>query len=98
MIIITRNGQKCPIRRQCSFPKQKKLKMSEQMTVPDVEQNEEIENIFDLELLEIDRLQGIIITTDDVIERLQSICNPADPTRLYKKLVKIGQGYVLFNQ
>ncbi len=28
------------------------------MTVPDVDQNEEIENIFDLELLEIDKLQG----------------------------------------
>ncbi len=31
------------------------------MTVPDVDQNEEIENIFDLELLEIDKLQGNFI-------------------------------------
>lgn len=31
-------------------------------------------------------------TTDEVIQRLQEICNPADPTKLYKDLVKIGQG------
>ncbi|KAL5036882.1 hypothetical protein BDEG_24813 [Batrachochytrium dendrobatidis JEL423] len=31
-------------------------------------------------------------TTQDVIGRLQAICNPADPTRLYRNLIKIGQG------
>ena len=31
-------------------------------------------------------------TTQDVIARLQAICNPADPTRLYRNLIKIGQG------
>ncbi|KAJ3094867.1 signal transducing kinase of the PAK [Phlyctochytrium bullatum] len=31
-------------------------------------------------------------STDDVIERLKAICNPADPTKLYRNLVKIGQG------
>ena len=30
--------------------------------------------------------------SDDVVERLKAICNPADPTKLYKSLVKIGQG------
>ncbi|KAJ3073271.1 signal transducing kinase of the PAK [Podochytrium sp. JEL0797] len=28
----------------------------------------------------------------DFVDRLIAICNPADPTRLYKNLVKIGQG------
>ncbi|KAI9098101.1 kinase-like domain-containing protein [Phlyctochytrium arcticum] len=36
--------------------------------------------------------QRATTTTDDVIERLQAICNQADPTRLYRNLVKIGQG------
>ncbi|KAJ1540038.1 signal transducing kinase of the PAK, partial [Cladochytrium tenue] len=31
-------------------------------------------------------------STGDIIERLTAICNPADPTRLYRNLVKIGQG------
>ncbi|KAI8928301.1 kinase-like domain-containing protein [Entophlyctis helioformis] len=31
-------------------------------------------------------------TTQDVIARLQAICNPADPTKLYRNLIKIGQG------
>ncbi|KAJ3007172.1 signal transducing kinase of the PAK [Thoreauomyces humboldtii] len=31
-------------------------------------------------------------TTDDIIDRLQAICNQADPTKLYRNLVKIGQG------
>ncbi|KAI9353337.1 kinase-like domain-containing protein [Zopfochytrium polystomum] len=31
-------------------------------------------------------------TTDDVVDRLRAICNPADPTKLYRNLVKIGQG------
>ncbi|TPX43113.1 hypothetical protein SeMB42_g00390 [Synchytrium endobioticum] len=30
--------------------------------------------------------------SDDIVERLKSICNPADPTKLYRNLVKIGQG------
>ncbi|KAJ1924201.1 hypothetical protein IWQ60_005371 [Tieghemiomyces parasiticus] len=30
--------------------------------------------------------------TDDVVERLRAICNPADPTQLYLNRVKIGQG------
>jgi p21-activated kinase 1 len=28
----------------------------------------------------------------DVVKRLQQICTDADPTRLYRNLVKIGQG------
>ncbi|KAI9327590.1 kinase-like domain-containing protein [Zopfochytrium polystomum] len=28
----------------------------------------------------------------DIVERLRTICNPKDPTRLYRNLVKIGQG------
>ncbi|RKO94960.1 Pkinase-domain-containing protein, partial [Caulochytrium protostelioides] len=28
----------------------------------------------------------------DIIERLQSVCNRADPTTIYQNLVKIGQG------
>jgi p21-activated kinase 1 len=31
-------------------------------------------------------------STEEVIAKLKAICNPADPTRLYKSLVKIGQG------
>ncbi|KAI8904764.1 kinase-like domain-containing protein [Gorgonomyces haynaldii] len=31
-------------------------------------------------------------STQDVISKLQAICNPGDPTLLYKNLVKIGQG------
>ncbi|KAJ3054500.1 signal transducing kinase of the PAK [Rhizophlyctis rosea] len=31
-------------------------------------------------------------TTDDIIERLRAICNPADPTKLYRNLIKVGQG------
>ena len=34
--------------------------MTEQMIVPDVEQSEEMENVFDLELMEIDKLQGTL--------------------------------------
>lgn len=30
----------------------------------------------------------------DIVKRLQAICTDADPTRLYRNLVKIGQGYV----
>ena len=29
---------------------------------------------------------------DDVIRRLQQICTDADPTKLYRNLVKIGAG------
>jgi p21-activated kinase 1 len=29
---------------------------------------------------------------DDIIKRLQQICTDADPTKLYRNLVKIGQG------
>jgi p21-activated kinase 1 len=29
---------------------------------------------------------------DDIIKRLQQICTPEDPTKLYRSLVKIGQG------
>jgi p21-activated kinase 1 len=28
----------------------------------------------------------------DIVKRLQAICTDADPTRLYRSLVKIGQG------
>ena len=28
----------------------------------------------------------------DIVKRLQQICTDADPTRLYRNLVKIGQG------
>lgn len=31
----------------------------------------------------------------DIIKRLQAICTDADPTKLYRSLVKIGQGCVL---
>lgn len=31
---------------------------------------------------------------EDIVKRLQAICTDADPTRLYRSLVKIGQGYV----
>ncbi|KND03890.1 STE/STE20/PAKA protein kinase [Spizellomyces punctatus DAOM BR117] len=36
--------------------------------------------------------QRATTTTDDVIDRLTAICNQADPTKLYRNLVKIGQG------
>jgi p21-activated kinase 1 len=29
---------------------------------------------------------------DDIVDRLRAICNPSDPTKLYRNLVKIGQG------
>jgi p21-activated kinase 1 len=29
---------------------------------------------------------------EDIIKRLQQICTDADPTKLYRNLVKIGQG------
>ncbi|CZT25300.1 related to serine/threonine-protein kinase ste-20 [Ramularia collo-cygni] len=32
------------------------------------------------------------ITNAEVITRLQNICNPADPTKKYRSLIKIGQG------
>ena len=32
------------------------------------------------------------IKDDDVIRRLQQICTDADPTKLYRNLVKIGAG------
>jgi p21-activated kinase 1 len=28
----------------------------------------------------------------DIVKRLQAICTPADPTKLYRNLVKIGAG------
>ena len=28
----------------------------------------------------------------DIVKRLQAICTDADPTKLYRNLVKIGQG------
>ena len=31
-------------------------------------------------------------STKDIVDKIQAICNPADPTRLYRNLVKIGQG------
>jgi p21-activated kinase 1 len=31
----------------------------------------------------------------DIVKRLQQICTDADPTKLYRNLVKIGQGYVI---
>lgn len=34
---------------------------------------------------------------EDIVKRLQAICTDADPTRLYRSLVKIGQGYVLLS-
>jgi hypothetical protein len=33
----------------------------------------------------------------DIVKRLQAICTDADPTRLYRNLVKIGQGSVVSN-
>lgn len=33
-----------------------------------------------------------VTTMDDVIDRLKAVCNQADPTRLYRNLIKIGQG------
>jgi p21-activated kinase 1 len=32
------------------------------------------------------------LSTEDIIIRLRAICNPVDPTKLYRNLVKIGQG------
>jgi p21-activated kinase 1 len=32
------------------------------------------------------------LSTNDIIIKLRAICNPADPTRLYRNLIKIGQG------
>ena len=32
----------------------------------------------------------------DIVRRLQQICTDADPTKLYRNLVKIGQGYIFF--
>ncbi|KAJ3306445.1 hypothetical protein HDV03_005055 [Kappamyces sp. JEL0829] len=32
------------------------------------------------------------ITTGEVVERLQALCNPADPTRFYRNLIHISQG------
>jgi p21-activated kinase 1 len=29
---------------------------------------------------------------EDIVKRLQGICTDADPTKLYRNLVKIGQG------
>lgn len=29
---------------------------------------------------------------EQIIEKLRAICNDADPTKLYRNLVKIGQG------
>ncbi|KAJ3345021.1 signal transducing kinase of the PAK [Kappamyces sp. JEL0680] len=34
------------------------------------------------------------ITTGEVVERLQALCNPADPTRFYRNLIHISQGCV----
>lgn len=31
---------------------------------------------------------------EDIVKRLKQICTDADPTRLYRNLVKIGQGWV----
>ncbi|KAI8598585.1 kinase-like domain-containing protein [Dissophora ornata] len=33
-----------------------------------------------------------VVSSQDVIRRLQAICTDADPTKLYRNLVKIGQG------
>jgi hypothetical protein len=33
------------------------------------------------------------ITVDEVVEKLSAVCNPVDPTKLYKNLIKVGQGY-----
>ncbi|KAL3897130.1 MAG: hypothetical protein SGCHY_003634 [Lobulomycetales sp.] len=32
------------------------------------------------------------ITVDEVVAKLSSVCNPLDPTKLYKNLQKVGQG------
>lgn len=34
----------------------------------------------------------------DIVERLKAICTDADPTKLYRNLVKIGQGLVGFGE
>ncbi|KAJ1562469.1 signal transducing kinase of the PAK [Cladochytrium tenue] len=31
-------------------------------------------------------------SSEDIVDRLKAICNPADPTTLYENLIKIGQG------
>jgi p21-activated kinase 1 len=31
---------------------------------------------------------------EDIVRRLKQICTDADPTKLYRNLVKIGQGWV----
>jgi p21-activated kinase 1 len=35
------------------------------------------------------------ITVDEVVEKLSAVCNPVDPTKLYKGLIKVGQGYTV---
>lgn len=35
------------------------------------------------------------ITVDEVVEKLSAVCNPVDPTKLYKGLIKVGQGYAI---
>ena len=34
----------------------------------------------------------------DIVERLKAICTDADPTKLYRNLVKIGQGFVVLDR
>ncbi|KAJ3387158.1 signal transducing kinase of the PAK [Entophlyctis sp. JEL0112] len=36
--------------------------------------------------------KGKVPNDAEIVDRLIAVCNPADPTRLYKNLVKIGQG------
>lgn len=36
-----------------------------------------------------------VISDEEVVRRLEAICTDADPTKLYRSLVKIGQGCVL---
>ncbi|KAJ1555653.1 signal transducing kinase of the PAK [Cladochytrium tenue] len=31
-------------------------------------------------------------SSEDIVDRLKAICNPADPTTLYENLIKVGQG------
>ena len=33
-----------------------------------------------------------VVSDAEVVERLKTICTDADPTKLYRSLVKIGQG------
>lgn len=49
-------------------------------------------DIGDAEITPRLRPQPKAVTVDDVTERLRAVCNPADPTKLYRNLVKIGQG------